>query len=641
MQIQYPEIHLQDYVYVLKKRLWIVILAVAFTLFAAVFVTLRATIIYKATATILIEKENPNIVDFKEIMSFDSSSNEYYQTQYQVIKSRSLIEALVEKENLAEDSLLKGMKKGGLRKILKDKMFFKKYLSPFLTDKTFADLVSQRLLKVDPIRNSRLVDISFFHTDPEKAAKLANSLVSIYVKKNLENRFLISAQARELLSEQLDELKTKVAIADKRLQRYKEENDLISLPSLVEKDKFLQDARLELVRLEGEKARLEKRYLPEHPKYIHIESEISAVRGQIRKEEEKQMDLGRVAIDYTELEREADSARQTYQSLLARYQEMNSEANTQASNVTIIDLAESPRRPYSPKPFVSIAVSIFLGIVFGVLLAFFLEYLDATVKTPDDVENALGLDLLGVIPKTSKDKKNPLRGEIFASRGKPNQATEAFRALRTALLFKLKHVPGCRTIVVTSPNPAEGKSTVSLNLAVSFQQNHLKVLLIDSDLRKPKLHVRMEIEAGKGLTDVLEGSVSFDSVVHRNAKDLGFDLLSSGTQSSRPTELLGSVNMESFMAMMKKEYDIIIIDSPPYLAVADVSVIGTYADASIIIAKYQETEKRHLKNLKKRFAEMDGKLLAVIINQVNVGERDYYYHQYYYYGYGNEASPKE
>lgn len=636
----HPEIHLQDYLYILKKRVWLVLIVFVAVCVLGVMMTLRATVVYKATATVLIERENPNVVDFKEVMAFDASTSDYYQTQYQILQSRSLIEELISSEDLTSDGYLQGMKKGGLRRLLKDKPVLKTFFGPFWTDRTFANLFQKRMLEVSPVPNSRLVHVSVMHIDPEKAARLTNKLVNLYITKSLESRFKITEQARGLLSEQLDILKVKVALADKRLQRYKEENGLVSIPSIHEKDEFLQEARVELMRLQSQEAQIAKRYLPAHPKYIHIASQIDAVKEKIAEEEAKKLSLSDVAIDYAELEREAQSARQTYESLLSRFEEMHSEAKTQASNIIVVDEALAPERPFKPRPFLNLLISGFMGLVLGMFLAFFFEYLDSTVKIPDDVEKGLGLELFGIVPKSHKNKKGPLNGEIFSGQGEQTQATEAFRALRTTLLFKLRGIPGCRTLVVTSPNPSEGKSTISLNLAASFQQNHMKVLLIDADLRKPKLHTRIGVEPGRGLSDLLEGGVAPSDVILENVQSTGFDFLLSGTLSQRPTELLGSRNMGQLMECLKKIYDIIIIDSPPYLAVADSAVICDESEAMIVVTKYQETEKRHLKDLKNRFAMMKDKVMGVVINQVNVRERDYYYHQYYYYGYGDSAIKK-
>ncbi|MBI3307294.1 MAG: polysaccharide biosynthesis tyrosine autokinase [Candidatus Omnitrophica bacterium] len=633
------EIHLRDYLYVLRKRRGVIFLFSMMVIAAGIFHTISAKVLYRASAVILVERENPNIVDFKEVMAFDASSTEYYQTQYQMIKRRSLIRELIEKENLQEDPYLVAMREGGLRRILEKQPFLVERFGRFLTNPDLEDVFIRRMLSVDPVRSSRLVQVSVLHPDPVRAAEITNRLVELFIEKSLKDRFLISQQATELISGQLTELKEKVNQSERELQKYKEAHGLVNLPSLREKNEFMQEAKLELVKIQAEEARLAKRYLPAHPKMIHIHSQIEGVKQKIAEEEEKILEISRIAIDYGELEREAESSKQTYKSLLKRLQETTSEAQAQASNMMLVDRANPPPKPSKPQPLINLAIALVLGLGGGVLLAFFIEYLDSTIKIPDDIEKGLGLDLLGIIPRADKVGKLA-KGELFFSPGQHSLASESFRALRTSLLFKLRRTPGCRKILITSPNPEEGKSTIALNLAAAFQQNHLRVLLIDADLRKPRLHHLFDLSASRGLSNVLEGEISTREAIYENVGETGIDFLSCGTPSHHPAEILGSSKMKEIMNSFEEKYDLIVMDGPPFLAVADVAVLSEYTDALLVVARYHKTDKRHLKNLKQRFSEVPLKVLGMVINQVSVREKDYYYHQYYYYGYGNAVQKK-
>lgn len=638
---QEQEIHLKDYFYILRKRRTPILFFFTVVVTIGLVFTMTEKVLYRASSTILIERENPNIVDFKEVMALDAGQTEYYQTQYQMIKSRSLIKELIEKEKLGEDPYLKRLYEGRLRALLKKQSFLPLWVKEFLGDPYLEDTFNRKMLRVDPVRNSRLVQINIIHSDPARSAQIANSLVGLFIKRNLEDRFTISKRAMELISEQLAGLKEKVGAAQRKLQSYKEEKGLVQIPSIREKDQFLEDARLELVKIQSEQAKLAKRYLPDHPKMIHLKSQIEGLKEKIQEEEKRIMGLSRVSIDYAELEREAESSRQIYEALLKRLQETMSEAQTQASNIIVVDRAEAPLRPFTPRPVMNIAVALFLGMVGGCFLAFFLEYLDSTIKVPEDIERSAGLDLLGIIPQADKKGGSGMKTDLFFQPGEPSAASEALRALRTALLFRFRHSPVCKTILVTSPNPQEGKTTIIANLALAFQQNHLKVLLIDSDLRKPRLHKLLNVPPGQGITEVLEGELEMEKAIHSNVAGLGFDFLSSGAHSHHPTEILGSDKMKEFMDFLKKDYDVILIDSPPYLAVADVEVLSEYANAIMIISAYQKTDRRNLKNLKRRFAEIGPeRFLGAVINRVSVREKDRYYQQYYYYGYGDDIPKK-
>lgn len=634
------DIHLKDYGYILRKRKKVFVLFFILVMIATLIFTVFEKVLYRATSTILIERENPNVVDFKEVMAMDAASTEYYQTQYQKIKSHSLIQTLFKENNLTKDPYLISLTKGRLRHFLKTLPFLPKSMKRFLADPYPEDVLIKSMLKVQPVRNTRLVEVSILYPDPIRSADLTNSLVNLFIKRNLQDRFLVSRQATQLISDQLFELKQKVAEAQRKLQQYKEEQGLVNIPSIREKDIFLQEAKLELVKLQSEKSKLAKRYLADHPKMIHLISQIEGLEQKINEEEQKILSAGRTAIDYAELEREAESSRQIYEALLKRLEETTSEAQSQASNVSIVDDAKVPLKPYTPRPILNFVIAVFLGSIGGVFLVFFLEYLDSSIKIPDDIEQGLGLPLLGIIPKAEKNPNTPYQGELFFNPREPSTASESLRALRTSLLMHLRQVPGCRVILLTSPNPEEGKSTIIFNLASAIEQNHLKVLLIDADLRKPRLHQIMEVSQKMGLAEVLEGEATAQDVIHKNLPGLGFDFLSCGNFSNHPTEILGSDRMASLIQELKKNYDFILMDSPPYLAVADVIVLSEYSHAVIVIAKYHKTDRKHIKGISQRFSKNKERLCGVIINQVSVREKDYYYHQYYYYGYGNDRPKK-
>lgn len=632
------EIHLRDYFYILRKRKRL-ILSVFFTfIFGSIVLTYFSTPLYKASATVLIEKENPNIVDFKEIMALDASNNDYYQTQYEMFKSFSLIKRVSASVKLAEDPYVIKLQKGGIQKLFRKMAFLPPWLQNFFREKTVEEIFIKKMLKVEPIRNTRLVRIGVIHPHSHRSAEIANRLVDLFIDQNLENRFSIATDAVEMISDQLGEMKDRVAEAGRKLQEYKESQGLVNIPSLRVKDQFVQDAKLELVKLQSKESRLAKRYLPAHPKMIHIQSQIEGLQQKINEEEQKQLDLGRKSLDYSELEREEASAKKIYTALLARLQETTSQAKIQSTNIQIVDRAPVPNFLFKPSLFLNLALGIFLGLALGIFCAFFAEYFDATIRVPDDIEKGLGLDLVGIIPHagTMKEKEG-----IFTRRDDRNfsAAAEAFRALRTAFLFKLRHFSGCRVILVTSPHPEEGKSTVALNLAAAFQQNHLKVLLIDADLRKPRLHKALQVEREPGLTDSLENARSCKEGIRKNVPELGFDFIPCGTYSNNSTEILGLKSMKNCMQEFRADYDIVIVDSPPFFAVADVHVLCDYADALLIVTRYQKTQKHHLRNLKKRFDTFRDKTLGVVINDVGTKEKDHYYHQYYYYGYGN--APKK
>ncbi len=632
------EIHLRDYYYVLVKRRKVILSFLLMTLLTGIFLTFTETVVYQGSATLLIEKDHPNILDFKEVLSVDSSSTDYYQTQCQILRSAGLVRELIIAQKLEEDPYLQRLIHGQLRNFLRKQPWIARALGVYLVARNPEDVFIKEMLQIKPIRNSQLVTVSVLHPENRRAAALANALARLFIEQNLKNRYAASTQATELIAGQMGDLKERVAEADKKLQTYKEEHSLVSIPSLREKDEFLQDAKLALVKLQSQESRMAKRYLPAHPKRIHLRSEIEGLEEKIKSEETKKMELGSLAIKYGELEREAESAQKVYKALMERLEQTHSEAQAQASNMMIVDQAVAEPRPSRPRPVMNFMMALALGLFGGVLAAFLVEYLDPTVKIPDDIEKGLGLELFGMIPRAGRPKGSSADSEIFlkAAAGS-NPAAEAIRALRTALVFKLRHVKGSHVLLITSPNPEEGKSTVALNLAAAFQQNHFRTILVDADLRRPRLHKALVFEDKKGLSDVLDQQCGIHEAICKNVAGLGFDFLSAGMVLDHPTELLGTESAVKLFNRLREEYDMVILDTSPYLAVADVAVLSEYADAGIVVARYHKTDKRHLKDVKRFFEDASLKTVGVVMNLVEPRERNYYYHRYYYYGYGSNA----
>lgn len=630
------EIHLRDYYYILSKHKILILGFMIFSILFGAVLTLESRVLYESTATLLIEKQTPNVVDFKEVMAFDASSTDYYQTQYQILRSESLVRELIEREELDQDPYLRSLQKSSWRAWIQKQPWAGRF-APFMSPRELEDAFIAKMLKIKPVRNSQLVSVTISHPDNRRASEIANALAALYIERSLRSRYETSIQAVELIDQQLIALKEKVGEAEERLQEYKEEKGLVNIPSIREQDEFLTDARLELVKLQAEEARMAKRYLEAHPKRIHLRSQIEGLDEKIKSEERRKLELGNVAIRYAELEREAQSSKKVYEALLERLEETHSEAKSQASNILVVDKAAPEPRPSSPRPFLNLLMSLIFGLTGGMIAAFLAEYLDSTVKVPEDIEKGLGLELYGVIPKAERVQENPLAGEIFLNRaGAASPASESIRALRTALLFKLRHVEGARIVMITSPNPGEGKSTIALNLAAAFQQNHLRVLLVDADLRRPRLHKALGMELQTGLSDLLEGQQSeLDAVIKKNASGLGFDFLPAGTILDHPTELLGTEKARTLFQTVRGLYDIILLDSSPFLAVADVSVLSEYVDLAVIVACYHKTDKRHLRDVKRLFSEGQVKALGLVMNQVSPREKNHYYHRYYYYGYGD------
>lgn len=606
MEIQHPSVaekQLKEYLFILRKRKWIAFFFCLLVIAATVFFVYTATPIYKSTAKILIEKENPNIVDFQEVFQVNARQTDYYVTQYELLKSRTLAEKVIQKLDLEETPYFKDQPKP---------------IDRFL-----------KMLQIEPVRNSRLVEVSVLHPEPKEAAEIANVLVDAYIRQNLENKLQISQQASSWISERLELLQDKVYSSEKKLQEYKEKHRLINIPSLAEETVALQEMRGELSKLETLRAEYSKRYLEEHPKLIQVDNQISELKQRIQNEIDKTIDLNKVAIEYNQLKRELQSNTRVYEALLARLKEMTVTENLEASNVVIIDQAEVPDRPFKPRKLISLLLALIIGSIGGITAAFFIEYLDDSIKSPEEIEKYLHLPFLGLIPHFSPGKKES--SEVFMLKEKHSVTSEAVRGIRTSILLS-GSAKEPQVILVTSCGPSEGKTIVSTNLAVALAQQGKRTLIIDTDMRKPKQHRYFNESNTLGLSNCLINEEVQRAIMRTGVENL--DALFAGPIPPNPAELLGSEKMKEIIDSVRKIYDFIILDSSPFMAVTDAVILSSLAGGVIFVANTKKAHRKALKRGKKLFDSLGARIIGVVMNQVKVEKHRYYYGTYHYYGYG-------
>lgn len=299
-------------------------------------------------------------------------------------------------------------------------------------------------------------------------------------------------------------------------------------------------------------------------------------------------------------------------------------------NIQIIDKAQVPNGPTKPKPMLNMTIAGILGIMIGVFIAFLQEFLDTTIKTTEDVEKNIGVLVIGNIPKRNPDEEG-----ITVLENPKAPTTEAFRTLRTNIQFssidkKLK------TMVVTSSTPGEGKSTIAVNLAAIIAQSKEKVLLIDCDLRKPNIHSIIGKSNLEGLTNILVGNRVVEEVAYKCEGLENLEIITSGPIPPNPAELLGSNRMKMFMAAVKEEYDMVILDTPPIGAVTDSVILSTIVDGLILVAAIAETDIEALVRGKDSLDKVDPNIIGVVLNKLPIGgkgSKQYgYYEDYGYYG---------
>jgi polysaccharide biosynthesis transport protein len=309
--------------------------------------------------------------------------------------------------------------------------------------------------------------------------------------------------------------------------------------------------------------------------------------------------------------------------MLRKLQETVDAKIPRTSIVEITDHAEPAPRPVRPNIPLNIALGIVVGLVVGVGLAFFIEYLDTSVKTIDDVERALGAPVLGVIPQNV--------GSLL-DEGPESPHAEAYRVLRTNLIFTRKN-PDATTLTVVSGGAGEGKSTTIFNLATVFANNDLRVLLVDSDLRRPSLHKIMRVSNSVGLTNLLLGQNTMEEVVQTTMIPT-LHFLPSGKLPSSSLGILNSPQMKGFIQEVKKRYDFVFFDSPPIMGVSDASILASMVDLTLLVIQYRKYPQAMTLRAKQMVEKVGGTLLGVVLNNINISQDSYYYYYSgYYYDY--------
>jgi len=362
----------------------------------------------------------------------------------------------------------------------------------------------------------------------------------------------------------------------------------------------------------------------------------TSLKGAFEKQKSESLDLNEKAIEYGVLKREAESARQIFDLLIKRFKETSLTEEMQSGNIRVIDRAEIPGGPVLPKKNRNMLLAIVIGLAAGLGFAFFFEYLDNTIKLPDDIKRHLQVPYLGPVPVYALNGDGVPASEalpdLITLKAPKSTASEAYRGIRTSILFSgVDAAP--QVVLVSSAGPLEGKSMTSANLAATMAQSGASTLLIDCDLRKPTVHKNFKVPRDKGLSNLLVGACGFDEAVVKTAIP-NLHILPCGSIPPNPSELLGSSRMLKLLEVLRKKFNRIILDSPPLTAVTDAVVLSKVADGVIMVVRAGDTPREIVKNGLHQLKAMNARILGVVLNGVNMNREGYYYYQYYYYYYG-------
>jgi capsular exopolysaccharide synthesis family protein len=711
--------HFSDYLRVIYKRRLIAGAAFVLVFAYSATVSLRKTPIYESTTQLLIEKESRRAPSLNSVLQDVEGwyDDDFYQTQHKMLQSRALawraIEALkldtppseadrIERARMAEEA-----GRGGFLATIASWLGAPEVIAPPPGDETTWQ--SERIdaflggLSVQPVRNSRLVNLRYRSPDPVFASRAANALAESYIAQGLSFRALASQDANTFLSVQLEEQKAKLAESEQALQTYKEQHGAIALTDpqnniIVRK---LADTSAELTRARSE--RLEKEQLFQtitdlrrdpakllgfpaimsNPTILALNKQIADLKsedaakaaaqlgpghadrkaiaaaltvkeaeleGQIQKvvdsiDSEYQIAKGReqalaaqlndlkgdslrqdnVAIGYLALERDVISNRQLYDDLLQRAKVTGVTGEYKGTNVQVIDRAEMPRAPVLPNHQRDLMFAFMTGFLLAVGLAFGMEYLDSRIKTPDDIKAHLGVPFLGLVPVVAaKDVTGP---SPLLDRGVPAAFSEAMRGIRTSVIFS-SAAEGSRTVMVTSTAPSEGKTVVSTNLADALAQAEQRTLVIDGDMRRPRVHEVFAFAQEPGLSNVLVGAVQIDKAIRKTDNPF-LSVLPAGHIPPNPAELLGSSKYRKLLEDLGKDYDWIVVDAPPVMAVTDAAVISNGVGGVVFVVGSEMTPRRSAQTAIEQLSAARARIIGAVLNRVNVERHSYYYAHYY------------
>jgi polysaccharide biosynthesis transport protein len=397
--------------------------------------------------------------------------------------------------------------------------------------------------------------------------------------------------------------------------------------------------------IQGEMKKVAGRLRGDYLASLQRENMLRAAFEQQKQQENK---LNESSIEYSLLKRDFETNRTLYEGLLQKLKEAGVTAGLRSNNIREVDVARTPGGPAEPNIPRNLGFAFVLGLTSGIGLAFLLEGIDNTVRTPEQAQAISGLPSLGMIPLGSKNngesgaKAGPglmvaaskEAVELITQSRPQSQMAESYRALRTSLLLTSLGAPP-KTILITSALPREGKTTTSINTAIVLAQKGVRVLLIDADLRRPSIHKTLGMGPRVGLSNVLTGGATLQQATMRSPVLPNLYVLPAGTPPPNPAELMASVQMNDMLTQLRDQYDHIVVDTPPTLSVTDAVVLSTRADAVVLVIRSAQTTKPALRRARDILAQVNARVSGVLLNAVNLDSPDYYYYYEYQGKYGH------
>jgi succinoglycan biosynthesis transport protein ExoP len=757
-------IRLRDYWLAARKRVWLILsITLLITLLATIYMASKPDI-YEAQARIQVDLENVNPAlgasakNGSVVVSNTYNDPTYFATKLQILTGPGLLRRVSKTLDLEHNpGFLKadsGQHNSLWQNILrmfgfknrirrdagapKDELPLRTEVAPAVAKEDLDDAMRlepyvtalQENLTVEPVkearlsgRDTRLIDISFKHTDPRTAAKIVNAIADTFALSNLEKKTEINSTTGDYLQKRIAELQMQIRADGERLSNYAKNNQILSLDASqntvvdrlaglnrqlleAENDRKLAEAAYraalrpgaanalaegtgtqineleqKLGTLRQQRAQLLVENTENWPEVKTIDSQIAAVEKEIEETRQRSSNTvvtnlktryeqalareealrtafnqqrgetvtqNEAAINYRLIQQELDTNKALLDGLMQRSKENDVVQAGTPNNIYVVDYAVAPTTAVSPRRLRGIALALALSLTFGLGLAIFLEHMDDTIRSTEDVERRLHLPTLAVIPLVGSMVRRRLlpgfksqngdnsKPELLFNTDEKSGLAEAYRQLRTSVLLSTPGQPP-QVLLVTSSLPSEGKTTTAVNVAMSLAQTGANVLIIDSDMRRPRIHSIFKLANQEGLSTILSRKLKDEEIeaLIKRDENSGLFLLPSGAIPPNPAELIGSQQMKQLLAFLKSNFDHIVIDSPPIASFTDGILISLMSDGAILVVHGGKSSRTVVRHARQQLRNVGAKLLGVVLNKVDLHSADYYYY-YNHYGYYRE-----
>lgn len=470
-------------------------------------------------------------------------------------------------------------------------------------------------------KQSGIIGLSYSGQDKQHITDVLNNILNIYQAQNIERKSLESKQTLSFLDKQLPELKTQLEASEIKFNQFREKYNTVDV---TQESELMLKQNVELakmkIQLQQQQAELSSKYTNDHPLMTAVNAQLAEIDQKTSEMTQTIKKLPETQRLYLQLYRDVKVNTELYTALLNSYQQLKIAKAGEIGNVRIIDHAIEPVKPIKPRALIILALSLFVGGFIGILIALLRNLLQSGIKDASQIENEFDLPVYATVPRSSiqesrikilKKKKNI---PILAVKNSEDVAIESLRSIRTAIHFALANAKN-NVIAISGPAPEVGKSFISINLATIFAQSNKRVLLLDVDLRRGYLHKYFDREVNPGLSEIMSGEVILEQAIYNTCVP-NLDYIARGKSPSNPSEILSSQQFKDMLEKLSTQYDHIIMDTPPVLAVTDGIILAQYSGVNLIVARYAKTQVKELELTIAKFEQAGTKVNGIILNDV-------------------------